>query len=443
MAKTLALVLLVTAGVARAEAPPSPPAPSSNVAATLVAAADDITRQVSALRGLTLLRPFAKGVLSREQIGAKLKERIAKEYTPEEISSEGRIMKRLGLLPADANYEKILLDLLMDQVAGFYDPFAHQLYIADWLGEDLQRPAMAHEIEHALQDEHFDLKKFATPLKEEGDRQLARSSLIEGDGTMVMLEFVVQALNLDVSKVPGMMDALTNQMATSSLGQSPALANAPRFLRETLVFPYFSGLKFINAVRKNGPWNSIDAVFKNPPESTEQVMHPEKYLAHEHPVAITAEPIAALAPQKELRRDVLGELELKVLFASQLADPEAERAAAGWGGDRLVAYGTSDGPVVVIDRSTWDTDDDAVQAESAARKFLAGLTGLTAPPADQPAIFESNGEASSVERRGRDVVLIVGAPKDARAAVATEVWSKWKVAAPGPKGVKKPAKVVN
>ena len=82
------------------------------------------------------------------------------------------MLKRLGLLPADVDYEKLLLDLLMEQVAGFYDPFARQLYIADWLPLEMQRPALAHEIEHALQDQHFDLKKFATPIKDDGDRQL-------------------------------------------------------------------------------------------------------------------------------------------------------------------------------------------------------------------------------------------------------------------------------
>src|SRR5207249_4638730 len=94
----------------------------------LIAAADDITRQVVALRGLSQTRPFAKGVLSRDAISAKLKDRIGKEYTADEIQIEARILKRLGLLPPDADYEQMLLDLLKEQVAGFYDPFARQLY---------------------------------------------------------------------------------------------------------------------------------------------------------------------------------------------------------------------------------------------------------------------------------------------------------------------------
>ena len=99
----------------------------------------------------------------------------------------------MGLLPSDADYEKLLFDLLTEQVAGFYDPYTQTLYIADWLPLEMQRPALAHEIEHALQDQHFDLKQFSQPLKEDGDRQLARAALVEGDGTALMLEFVASS----------------------------------------------------------------------------------------------------------------------------------------------------------------------------------------------------------------------------------------------------------
>src|SRR5262249_11313572 len=145
------LLLLVGAAASRrAEA-----APAGGEETVLMSAADDITRQVAALRGLEPKRSVARGVLGRDAIGAKLKERIAKEYTADEIRVESRVLKRLGLLPRDADYQKLLMDVLLEQVAGFYDPLSHHLYIADWLGLELQRPALAHEIEHALQDQYF------------------------------------------------------------------------------------------------------------------------------------------------------------------------------------------------------------------------------------------------------------------------------------------------
>ena len=424
----------VTPAVAEESAPSEP----SGITA-LLAAADDITRQVAALRGLEPRRPIARGVLSRNQIGAKLKERIGKEYTPEEIRIESRVLKRLGLLPPEVDYKQLLIDLLMEQVAGFYDPFARQLYIADWLGLELQRPAMAHELQHALQDQHFDLKAFATPMKEDGDRQLARTALVEGDGTAVMLEFVAQSLGLDLSKVPNLTDSLGQQLAAGAMNQSPVFNRAPRFLRETLLFPYFAGMKFVYVLRSeakkgSSSWSRVNDAFKNPPDSTEQVMHPEKFINREKPMIVTAAPVPALAPQKELRRDVLGELEFRVLFASRLADGTADKAAEGWGGDRLVAYGETseeDKPVCLIDLSAWDSEEDAKQATSALRALVARQIGRSEPsPSVEPAVFEKDAEAWHVERRGSEVLAMFGVPAATRTEIAEQVWSGWKVAQP-------------
>src|SRR5262249_6046248 len=152
----------------------------------------------------------------------------------------------------------------------------------------------------------------------------------------------------------------------------PQFDKAPAFVRETLMFPYLTGLLFVESVRRTQPWAKVDEIFKTPPESTEQVMHPDKYVAKEHPTKITPAPIAALGGRKEVRRDVFGELVMKILFATappppaaagakKGATPEsdvnaiAEKAAAGWGGDREVAYAEpGEGAVTVVDLSTWD-----------------------------------------------------------------------------------------
>ncbi len=412
------LILLLWAALAPAQ--PAPAKSSGGSATQLLAAAEDLTRQVVALRGLKLLRPFERGVLSRDAIGGKLRERIAKEYTAEEIRTEAGVLKRLGLLPAEADYEQLLVKLLMEQVAGFYDPFARQLYIADWLGTDLQRPAMAHEIEHALQDQHFDLRKFATPIKDDGDKQLAHSALVEGDGTAVMLDFVLQSMGVDVAtagpEVQQMISSLSSQLASSASLTAPEFAHAPRFLRETLLFPYVAGMRFVMALRQPKPgavaWSAIDTAFRSPPESTEQVLHPTKYVAHEHPVLVTPSPIVALSEWKELRRDVLGELAWRILLEVKLPDAEAEEAAAGWGGDRLVAYGSGDQPLALIDLSTWDTEADAIQIERALQKWMEG---------------RSAGEAWTVDRHGREVLALFGVPSGMGAAISHEVWQTWRI----------------
>jgi hypothetical protein len=404
----------------------------------LLAAADEILRQVAALRSLSPKRPLARGVLTREQIGVKLRERLAKEYTPDEVRAEARVLKRLGLLPVDADYERMILDLLMEQVAGFYDPFVGKLYIADWLTLEMQRPAIAHEIEHGLQDQHFDLKRFAAPIKDDGDRQLAHSALVEGDGTAVMLEFQAQAAGIPVEQLPVLVAQLGRQMLQGGgLGQTPLFDHAPAFLKETLIFPYLGGLGFVEALRKDAPWSRIDEVWRSPPESTEQVIHPEKYLAHEHPVKVIAAPLKSLGARKELRRDVWGELEWRVLFGSKLSDEVAEKAAAGWGGDRLVAYADpaapAETPPVIVERSVWDTETDAREAEAAARTLVARLAGHSetlAPPTEkgQSLWVDAAGDEWLVERRGDELVILFGAPAGAHEAVADEVWKTWKIA---------------
>lgn len=450
---------------APAATPPATPQ-SKTAPSTLLSAADEITRQVAALRGLPQTTPVARGVLSRAEIGAKLRERIAKDYSPQEVQVESAVLKRMGLLPADADYEKLLFDLLTEQVAGFYDPYKKTLYIADWLPLDMQRPALAHEIEHTLQDQHFDLKRFSQPFKEDGDRQLARSAVVEGDGTALMLEFAARAMNLDTTKMPQMIARLGKQMMQMSMAATPALQQAPLVLRESLVFPYVAGLEFVIAHRANQPWSRIDEVFKDPPDSTEQIIHPEKYEQRERPIAITAQPLTTLAAAgyKDVRRDVLGEMLFRVWFTGRLSESAAAQAAAGWGGDRLVAYSTpGEALPAVIVLSAWDTDLDADEAEQAVRKVILGLTtpssaagGHTGkegakdakdsrkgkPAAYEPAdsargngsgllTRESGGRGFAVMRRGRLVAIVLGVPQGREAAVAGEVLRTWQVSGNG------------
>jgi hypothetical protein len=413
------------APVADKAAPKAPPS-------ALLSAADEITRQVAALRGLPPKMALQRGVLTRVEIGTKLKERLDKEYTPAEVRAEARVLKRLGLLPADADYGKLLLDLLMEQVAGFYDPFAGKLYIADWLPLEMQRPAMAHEIEHALQDQYFDLKRFAQPIKDDGDRQLARSALVEGDGTMVMLEFQLQAMGGMVTseQLSDVVAAMGKQLLQSSaMNDTPLFKNAPPFLKETLMFPYLAGLNFIAQLKRSQPWTRIDEVWKSPPSTTEQVLHPEKYLAKEAGVVVTPAALPSLGARKELRRDVLGELEMRVLFSQVLPDAEAEKAAAGWGGDRLVAFAdpaSEAAPPTVVSLSAWDSETDAREAEAAARRLIEKLVGK---PLASGRVADPNGDEWAVERRGDKVLILFGAPAGTGATVAAEVWKGWRVGA--------------
>ncbi len=401
----------------------------------LLAATDDILRQVQAVRGLRAKAPVARGVLSRPQISEKLRGHLDEEYTPAEVDAETRVLQRLGLLPAGLDYGKLLVDLLVEQVAGFYDPKAKKLFIADWLPLDLQRPAIAHELEHALQDQNFNLLTLMKPLKEDGDRQLAHAALVEGDGTALMLELQAQSAGLPADQLPDLIATMGEAMVKAGQGgvggQTPQFDKAPAFVRETMLFPYFAGLRFVMAVRRGNSWKRVDEMFRSPPESTEQVLHPDRYLAHDRPVLIEAAPLTSLQPRERVRQDVMGEMGLRLLFRSRLPEAQADAAAQGWGGDRLVAYvgeGANAQPVVVH-MSVWDTEADATEAASAFRDFLRNRAGQPATAgATLPARFvDPNGDVWRVERRERAVLCLMGAPAN-DAPISAEAWTAMKPA---------------
>ena len=157
-------------------------------------------------------------------------------------------------------------------------------------------------------------------------------------------------------------------------------------------------------LRKGHPWSRIDEVFREPPESTEQVLHPKKYLDRERPVAIVPGALPSLKAARELRRDVVGELEWKLLLSSKLSNGIAERAAEGWGGDRLVAYGQDEGPVHLVDLSAWDSEEDATQFEQAMRKWMARQTAQPERATEDLAVFLAGDEAWATERDRKSVV---------------------------------------
>ncbi len=419
------LAVLIAAGTVSADE-----VGAQTPAQLLASAADEIFRQVSALRGLSSKSKVSRGVLSRAQIGEKLRARVDEEYTPTEVSAETRVLRRLGLLPPGLDYKRLLIDLLMEQVAGFYDPKLKRLYIADWLPLDMQRPAIAHELEHALQDQHFNLLALTKPLKDDGDRQLAHAALVEGDGTAVMLELQAQSMRLPVEQLPDLVSQLGEQLLHGAAGQTPIFESAPTYVRDTLVFPYLEGLRFVMALRRGKPWSRIDEVFRQPPSSTEQILHPDHYLSHDEPVAIDAASLTSLAPRKEIRRDVMGELALRILFRTRLPEPQADAAAAGWGGDRLVAYAADDkGLPVLVDRSTWDTELDAAEAYEAFSALFGKVTGGKPVSTETSARYvDPNGEVWRVERRGADIVVLIGAPAS-DGKLFDEAWTALRVRA--------------
>ncbi|WP_428264757.1 hypothetical protein [Haliangium sp.] len=415
--------------------------------------ADEIVAKVVTLRGLAQKRPIPRGVMQKHEIEQRLRERIDGEYSPEELAAEAMGLERLGLIPPGIDFKSLVVDLLTDQIAGFYDPIVGQLYIAGWqdemLGAGGDAMLMAHELDHALQDQHFDLRAFLTPNRHNGDAGAARQALVEGDGTALMLEYQMSLLGLPPpwQRGSGILDAMGPQMAAAMA--TGKIAQAPLVLRESLVFPYLDGLRFVAYFRKTHDWDRIDAIFRKPPLSTEHILHPERYLRYERPDVVRAVPLPALAGHERVYHNVSGELGLAVLLRQHLLEPRTggsrpdpaavkalrakiDLAAAGWGGDRLVVYAPKaggDGGVVAISYSVWDHPADAMEFFDALTDAMPSLArGPAVAVADTRLHYrDPTGAHVVAERHGDAVVLVVGADEAQVTPLMAQIWRRWRV----------------
>ena len=253
--------------------------------AALIAATNNVLQETSAIRQLSILRPVQSSAQSRAEIERALIKSLDEDTTPASIHADEVTLKKLGLAPADFQYRALMLRVLTEQVAGYYDPKTRQFHLADWIDLDGQKPIMAHELTHALQDQHFNLRRFEHWPKGDSDAELAAHALIEGDATLAMALYVAN----------NPLRALAFLKSLGATGMSSAeLDKAPRALRESLLFPYQDGEKWVNALYKRGGWNEVSQAFTTLPQSTEQILHPEKYFAHEAPVRVTLPDIAPL-----------------------------------------------------------------------------------------------------------------------------------------------------
>src|SRR5262249_29638650 len=216
-----------------------------------------------------IIRQVQSSTQSRTEIERAMMKNFDDEVTPADLHAGEVTLKKLGLAPPDFQYRALMIRLLTEQVAGYYDPKTRQFYLADWIDIDGQKPIIAHELTHALQDQHFNLRRFEHWPKGDSDAELAAHSLIEGDATLTMAMYVatdpLRALSF-------LKSAAGTGIATEELDK------APRALRETLLFPYQEGMNWTRALYKDGGWARVSDAFTKLPESTEQVLHADKYL---------------------------------------------------------------------------------------------------------------------------------------------------------------------
>jgi hypothetical protein len=354
--------------------------------------ADELAARVSEIRGLPARGPIARGVMSRDAVVARIRERTRQEYPPGEVELEGELLKRLGMIPEAMDYERTIFDLLEEQVLGFYDPDARRLYIADWVPEAMQPVTMAHELTHALQDQHFDIGRYVHHVQGASDRQTAAMAVIEGDATAAMMDFTLAPMRQRVTQIPNVETLIANQLQSTDQAR---LAAAPRAMRETLLFPYVAGFGMcVREMRDGGGYPAVNALLRRPPESTEQVIHAEKLRARELPVDVPVTLPAPLAADHRVAyQDVMGELGLWLYLLTALGDDAAREAAAGWGGDRAMLLAPRAGVT--------DTGDGGVRVR---REALADDALVWVVEMDRDPQGPAEGEATALTRAATAVL---------------------------------------
>ena len=322
--------------------------------AAIVATTVAVLKETSEIRELPILRPVKSGAQSRAQIERMIIKNLDEQTTAEEMEAAELLLKKLGLAPADFQYRAFVVKLLTEQVAGYYDPKAQQFYLADWIELEGQKPVMAHELTHALQDQHFNLRRFEKWPKGDSDAELAAHAMIEGDATL--------AMTLYMAKHPLVALAFIRSLGGNNMS-SDQFKQAPRALRESLVFPYEQGAEWATRVYKRGGWKAVSQAYAKLPLSSEQILHPDKYFEYEVPQKIALPDIRNIlgTAWKKIDYDVNGEWSLYLILDQFLNAPvESRRAAAGWAGDRYVVYtGSKPGEVLFAQLTSWDSENDA------------------------------------------------------------------------------------
>ena len=420
----LSLVVFINGSLVSAKLQRPAVAPRTSRSAAVIAATESVLKETSELRELSVLRDVKSGALSRTDIERNLIKNLDEDSTPAELHAAEVYLKALGLAPKEFDYRPFLIKLLAEQVAGYYDPKVQQFYLADWIELEGQKPVMAHELTHALQDQHFNLRRFEKWPKGDSDAELAAHALIEGDATLAMTVYL--------TKYPLVALAFVRSMGATDAA-SEQFKLAPRALRESLLFPYAQGSAWATQVFRRGGWKNVSDAFSKLPQSTEQILHVDKYFAYEAPVKLTIPDLnGALGPMwKRLEADVNGEWGLYLCLDEFLKDEEeSKRAAAGWGGDRFALYENGKtGEVFIVQYTAWDTENDASEFFAAYAKRIdkryLNAKALSENASADRLEWETNAGKVLLERRGQRVMILEGIPPAVK--VDTLVHAAWPV----------------
>ncbi len=372
---------------------------------------DQIQSQVIAIRGLQPKGTLQESLLTPAELQKHVTDEFLQGYTTTDARDEALTASAFGLLQPDFDLYTLYDKLYAEQVAGYYDDKTKQMYVVkgkDFLGTE--RMTYAHEYTHVLQDQNYDIENGLgvtdERCKQETERCAAIQALLEGDATLVEYQwFSKDATAEDRRQVIN--------FATTYSG--PVFDSAPDYLKQSFLFPYDQGLAFVQYVFNRGGWPAVDNVFRNPPVSTEQILHPAKY-PKDTPQVVNLPDLTPVlgAGWEEIARGSQGEWGLYLILAhgldpkNDLSNSQAQRATAGWGGDTYAVYynETSQATAMAI-VTAWDTSRDEKEFSDAFRVYATHRFGNASTNQNGESAWQSTDTFTLFQQNSSNAIWIL------------------------------------
>jgi len=341
------LLILVLGGLvfmapamAQHAAPALSPQPATQANPEFLRAADEVLAEMSKLLSLPVKAPLKKSIRTREEIRDYVIRQLHEDKDSAKRYADQKALEKFGLIPKGFDLDAFLVELLTEQIAGLYDPKAKEFYIADWINLGEQRMVMAHELTHALHDQYFNVDSWLRAAKPNDDATLARDAVLEGSALAAMIDYLLREQKVSVRDLPDLEELIHHQLL-GDFDKSSQLARAPAYVRDSLLFPYFAGTTFTQRIlRVNSGWSDFHKVFEHPPASTQQVLHPDLYLAETVWPPVALPDFRPLLPPdwKKLDENVVGEFGLHAVLKQFLGEERAARLSPAWAGERYAIF---------------------------------------------------------------------------------------------------------
>jgi hypothetical protein len=398
----------------------------------LFASVDQILRFDSKDTGLPIKHPVKRQLTTRAAVEKYLDSKMRNGKDERRMERSAIELKKFGLLPRNFDLGPFLVKLLKEQIAGYYDSKTKTVYLLDWIDPEEQKPVLAHELTHALQDQHVNLSKWGSVslngishnvAQDNRHIQLdeadtAREAVLEGQAMIPYIDFALAPHGASIAMNPDFILSHIDQMTSDTTG-SPVMASAPRVLRESLIFPYREGLKFeISLLRDEGKQGAFAGALDHPPSSSYQIMNPAAYEHHAKVPVLTMPDIHPLlrARYKPYDVGVMGELDVRMLMQLTASDAEASQLASQWdGGIYFVAQKKhASAPVTTADvamvyLSRWKTPAAAAlfakNYERELLKLYPGAQRRLATDASGALIYTTSEGPMMIVPEGREVYV--------------------------------------